>query len=120
MLATASGRDIPIADKEPRDRVLCLQVGLAIGLGCSAASAAEMERLVVVEHATTDVMTDTGAMGDTVGDILTFANEVYDETNAKIVGTNNGWCVRTVVRKVRECFWTLSLANGQITVEGPR
>lgn len=100
-------------------RALCLPVSLAIVLGGSVASAAEMDRLVVVEHATTDATTDTGAMGDTAGDVLTFANKVYDESNAKMVGTDNGWCVRTVVGTVYECFWILSLADGQITVEGP-
>jgi hypothetical protein len=72
-----------------------------------------------VERATTDAVTDTGAAGDSAGDILTFANEVFDEHNAEKVGTDNGWCVRTVAGKAWECFWTLSLADGQITVEGP-
>ena len=36
-----------------------------------------------------------------------------------MLGTDNGWCVRTVVGKAWECFWTMSLADGQITVEGP-
>jgi hypothetical protein len=78
-----------------------------------------MEKVAVVEHAATDAVTDTGEKGDTVGDVLTFANEVFDEANAKKVGDDNGWCVRTVVGKAWECFWTLSLADGQITVEGP-
>ncbi|GIK66947.1 MAG: hypothetical protein BroJett018_47410 [Chloroflexota bacterium] len=73
----------------------------------------------VVEHADTDVVTDTGAEGDSVGDILTFANEVYDENDAELVGSDNGYCVRTVVGAAWECFWTLTLADGQITVEGP-
>jgi len=83
------------------------------------ASADVMEKVAVVEHAATDLVTDTGEKGDTVGDILTFANEVFDEPNAKKVGDDNGWCVRTAVGKAWECFWTLSLADGQITVEGP-
>ena len=93
----------------------CLGVGLLAGL----ASAAEMEKLTVVERATTDVVTDTGAEGDSVGDILTFANEVYDESNATRVGQDNGWCMRTAVGKAWECFWTLTLDQGQITVAGP-
>jgi allene oxide cyclase len=99
-------------------RTACL-LGLVTGMGAVAASAADMERLALVERAATDVVTDTGASGDTVGDILTFANEVYDEANATMLGTDNGWCVRTVVGKAWECFWTMSLADGQITVEGP-
>jgi len=34
-------------------------------------------------------------------------------------GPSQGMCVRTVPGKAWECFWTLSLASGQITVEGP-
>ena len=90
----------------------------AAAIGCSAASASAAA-LTVVEHATTDAVTDTGASGDSAGDILTFANEVFDAGNATSVGADNGWCVRTVPGKAWECFWTLSLKDGQITVEGP-
>src|SRR4051794_41379546 len=72
--------------------------------------------LTVIEHATTDATTDTG---DTAGDILTFANEVFDRADAHAVGTDQGYCVRVVAGKSYECNWTTSLAGGQITVEGP-
>ena len=75
--------------------------------------------LKLVERATTDAVTDLGAKDDSAGDVLTFANEVYDEKNANKVGDDNGWCIRTVAGKAWECFWTLTLADGQITVEGP-
>ena len=69
--------------------------------------------LTVIEHAT------TGATGDTAGDILTFANQVFDRGDAHVVGTDQGYCVRIVAGKSYECNWTTSLAGGQITVEGP-
>lgn len=75
--------------------------------------------LKLVERATSDAVTDLGAKDDSAGDLLTFANQIYDEANAKQVGSDNGWCIRTVPGKAWECFWTLSLADGQITVEGP-
>ena len=75
--------------------------------------------ITVIEHATTDTTTDTGAQGDSVGDILTFANEVYDADDKNKVGSDQGICFRTLVGKAWECFWTLSLDKGQITVEGP-
>jgi len=81
--------------------------------------AAADETITLVERATTDTVVDTGPKGDSVGDILPFANEVYDEANAKLVGHDNGWCVRTVVGKAWECIWTLTLEKGQITAEGP-
>src|SRR3954470_22903263 len=75
--------------------------------------------ITVVEHATTDTTTDTGAKDDSVGDILTFANDVFDSRDAKKVGTDNGYCLRTVKGAAYECNWTTFLAGGQITVEGP-
>jgi hypothetical protein len=73
----------------------------------------------VVERAVNDTVTDLGPEGDSVGDILTFANEVYDEANAEKVGSDNGYCIRTVVGAAWECNWTITLADGQIVVEGP-
>jgi allene oxide cyclase len=75
--------------------------------------------ITVIEHATTDTTTDTGAEGDSVGDILTFANDVFDANDATKVGTDNGYCLRTVKGAAYECNWTTLLAGGQITVEGP-
>ena len=82
-----------------------------------AASAAE--RIQLVEHADTDAVLDLGAKGDSVGDLLTFANPVYDATNKTKLGTDQGYCVRVSVGKSWECFWTLVLKDGEITVEGP-
>ena len=76
-------------------------------------------QLMLVERETSGAVTDVGAKGDSVGDILTFANKVYDQSNKTEVGHDNGWCVRTVVGQTWECFWTLILDKGQITVEGP-
>ncbi len=91
----------------------------AFGSALLADRAAADETLALVEHATSDTVTDTGAKGDSVGDILTFANDVFDKDNAGKVGSDNGWCARTVVGKAWECIWTVTLAEGQITVEGP-
>lgn len=94
-------------------------VGVLLFVGAAKLHEGDVTTLAVVERATTDVVTDTGEAGDTVGDILTFANEVYDETNENVIGSDNGYCVRTVVGAAWECFWTLTLDDGQITVEGP-
>ncbi len=75
--------------------------------------------LTAVEHADTDAVADTGEKGDTVGDVLTFANKVYDEKNEKEVGSDNGYCLRTAVGSAWECNWTLMLADGSVVVEGP-
>ena len=80
---------------------------------------ARSRTIAVIEHATTDTTTNTGASGDSVGDILTFANDVFDAADATKVGTDNGYCLRTVKGAAFECNWTTFLAGGQITVEGP-
>jgi len=75
--------------------------------------------ITVIEHATTDTTTDTGAAGDSAGDVLTFANEVFDRKDEKKVGTDQGYCIRVVPGASYECNFTTLLAGGQIVVEGP-
>ena len=99
-------------------RPLCI-VPIAAACLVVAGPAAASEQIEMVERATTDAVTDTGAKGDSAGDILTFANEVFDAEDKNKIGTNQGVCFRTMVGKAWECFWTVSLDKGQITVEGP-
>lgn len=75
--------------------------------------------LVFVERATSDTTIDLGPDGESLGDVLAFANEVYDETNTTLAGTDQGWCVLTRPGDAYECSWTLTLGDGQIMVQGP-
>jgi hypothetical protein len=77
------------------------------------------ETIKLVERPINETTVDLGAKGDSVGDLLTFANPVYDAANKAQVGTDQGYCVRVAVGKSWECIWTLILKSGQITVEGP-
>jgi allene oxide cyclase len=72
----------------------------------------------VIEHATTDAVTN-GTAGDDAGNVLTFANDVFNAADAAKVGSDQGYCVRIVVPRSWECNWTTFLPGGQITVEGP-
>jgi hypothetical protein len=72
----------------------------------------------VIEHATSDAVTN-GSAGDAAGNVLTFANGVFDAADKTKVGSDQGYCVRIVVGKTWECNWTTFLPGGQITVEGP-
>jgi allene oxide cyclase len=85
----------------------------------AAVPALAAEKIQLVEHADTDATLDLGAKGDSVGDLLTFANPVYDAANKTQVGSDQGYCVRVIAGKSWECFWTLRLKEGQITIEGP-
>jgi hypothetical protein len=96
----------------------------ALALGLAAASAAsgitDPVSITVVEHATTDKVVDVGKKGDSTGDILTFHNDVYDEADTAKVGTDQGQCTRMSPKQgTWECWWTTSLEDGQITIEGP-
>jgi hypothetical protein len=93
--------------------VVLAATALAAGTGANGST------IRVVERATTDAVTETGKKGDSPGDLLTFANKVYDSANAKAVGDDDGWCIRTVAGKSWECAWTTTLAGGQIMVAGP-
>lgn len=72
----------------------------------------------VIEHATSDAVTN-GSAADAAGNLLTFANDVFDSADKNKVGSNQGYCVRIVVGKTWECNLTTFLPGGQITVEGP-
>jgi allene oxide cyclase len=77
------------------------------------------EQIKVVERPVGETTVDLGAKGDSIGDLLVFANGIFDSANKTKIGSDQGYCVRTVVGKSWECFWTLTLKAGQITVEGP-
>jgi allene oxide cyclase len=77
------------------------------------------EQIKVVERPVGETTVDLGAKGDSVGDLLVFANGIFDPANKTQIGSDQGFCVRTIVGKSWECMWTLTLKAGQITVEGP-
>ena len=93
--------------------------GILIAAALCAATPLAAAPMRLVEHATTDQTAHIGKDADNRGDILTFANDIYDAANKTKVGTDQGYCVRIIVGTSFECIWTLSLAAGQITVEGP-
>lgn len=94
-------------------------LALVIGFS-SAAMGSSKQTIKVIEHATSDSTVDIGAKGDSEGDILWFANDVYDPTDKDVVGHDQGECFRTsVANGAWECQWTTFLKDGQITVEGP-
>jgi allene oxide cyclase len=108
-----------------RRRALFGAVVAVFVLGVTAISIAgskitEPMRITVVEHADTDTVTDTGEVGDTAGDLLTFANPVYNAANTTQIGRDQGDCVRIDPDAGKwECRWMTWIGGGAITVEGP-
>jgi allene oxide cyclase len=112
--------------------VLCSTFALLVGLCCGfavafalrlspMASANETHTVHVVEHTITDTVQEFHPPDMSLGDILGFHNPVFDATDTKQVGNDNGQCTRTVAtgKTEWECFWTVQLSGGNITVEGP-
>ena len=67
------------------------------------------ERIALLERPTNETTVHTSKAGtDAVGDILSFANPVFDAANKQQVASDQGFCVRTVAGKSWECMWTLS------------
>jgi len=98
---------------------LAISISLSTLLAAPALAADKHLRLVFVERATTDTTNHVGKGDDNTGDILTFANDVFDAKDQKKVGTDQGYCIRVVPGKAFECQWTLTTPQGQLTVEGP-
>jgi allene oxide cyclase len=94
-------------------------LALVVSMVSVSAAGPNVTRLVVVERATTDTVVDLTTNGDSTGDLLTFHNELFDESNDDLVGTDQGECVRIEVGVSWECRWINVLEDGSITVEGP-
>ena len=110
--------------------VLALAVAVAAGVALAAGSGGSGhgpkkqgkhgDAIHVIEHATTDLVSNhADGAADSVGDVLTFTNDVFDESNSAKIGHDQGYCVRLIVGESWECVWTTFLGRGQITVEGP-
>jgi hypothetical protein len=79
----------------------------------------QVRTIHLVERAASDATVDNEPPGDSAGDVLTFANLLFDATNTTQVGTDQGYCVRVVPGQSYECTWTAFLSEGQLTVSGP-
>jgi len=92
---------------------------IAISIVSAASAGPNVTRMHVVERATTDTVVDLTTNGDSTGDLLTFHNDLYDDRDRQIVGSDQGECVRIEVGVSWECRWVNTFDNGSITVEGP-
>jgi len=94
---------------------------MAVVIGLAAGSAEAGETLNFVERVTngeTLLHRDRNNQ-DALGDLIVFSNTLYTSDNRQPLGTDQGYCVRVVVGKSWECFWTVQLADGQIMSHGP-
>jgi hypothetical protein len=104
--------------------VVLITAAFVLGSRFNAAPAAASQsegamgkRFSVIEHAK-PTQFDIGTPGASVGDVGVFSNDLYDADNAKVVGTDQGWCVTTVVGQRTECVASFIFVDGSITTAG--
>ncbi|MCP3140819.1 dirigent protein [Pyxidicoccus xibeiensis] len=88
-------------------------------LGCSSAHAEETNTLFTIADARSGIASpvDLGAPGDSPGDMFVFDQPLLNEAR-ETIGSNSGYCIRTLPGQFSECQWTLTMADGTITVAG--
>ncbi|WP_239469775.1 allene oxide cyclase barrel-like domain-containing protein [Archangium violaceum] len=89
-------------------------------LGCvENAHAEESWTLTTIADARSGIASpvDVGAPGDSPGDMFVFDQPLLNAEKENI-GSNSGYCIRTLPGQFSECQWTLTMADGTITVAG--
>ena len=76
------------------------------------------EQIKLVERPINETTVHIGAKADGPGDVLSFANPLFDAANKMQIGSDQGYCVRTAVGKSWQCNWTNQLKDGTIIVTG--
>ena len=100
--------------------IILMAVFTAPVLGCTNNGPAEEAwTLNTIADARSGIATpvDLGPPGDSPGDMFVFDQPLLNEARENI-GSNSGYCVRTLPGQFSECQWTLTMANGTITVAG--
>ena len=78
----------------------------------------DVTRLHVIDHSSREAFLDVPPAADSLGDQFYFNDPVFNASNTKQIGTDQGICFRMEVGKDYECHWTTYLPGGQLTVEG--
>jgi hypothetical protein len=88
-------------------------------LGCNSAQAEDTTTLTTIADARSGIATpvDLGPTGDSPGDMFVFDQPLLNAAGQNI-GSNSGYCIRTLPGQFSECQWTLTMADGTITVAG--
>jgi allene oxide cyclase len=78
-----------------------------------------LTQLTVIEHAITDFQVDAGEPGNSLGDLVASANELFDETDTTKIGEDRGHCILVEVNVTYHCTATMLLQEGSIAIAGP-
>jgi allene oxide cyclase len=104
-------------------RPAALAVGLAAmaaaGAGATSGGSAQTPRTFdVVERTTAVQFVDAAPAGDSLGDTVIAASDLFGASNRRI-GTAHWTCVRTNVGRLRQCTLSYFFARGMLALQGP-
>jgi hypothetical protein len=103
-------------------KLVLIAVFAVLMVGCGnaqAQDATETWTLTTIADARSGIASpvDLGAPGDSPGDMFVFDQPLLNEARQNI-GSNSGFCVRTLPGQFSECQWTLTMTDGSVTVAG--
>ncbi len=93
-------------------------LGVAAATGGAADRTGGARTFDVVERTTAVQFVDAAPAGDSLGDSVIGASDLFDARDRKI-GTSHWTCVRTNLASQRHCTLTYFLARGFLTLQGP-
>ena len=97
---------------------MSVRFSIATAAALLALPALAAEQIKVVERPVNETTVHIGAKADAPGDILSFANPLFEPSNKLQIGADQGFCIRTTVGKSWQCNWTNQLKDGTIIVNG--
>jgi allene oxide cyclase len=93
---------------------------LLIPVGSSAKPKPKVKTIEAFAVVDSAFPTDVGPAGDSLGDTIVFTQKLYsDQTKSRQIGTDEAFCVRTVVGEHQLCTGIFYLHGGSITITGP-
>ena len=101
--------------------IAAISVGLLVTAGTAGASKDRTKTKKFNAYAVVDSATnvDNAPAGDSQGDIITFTQALYtDSTKTKQIGTDEVYCVRTIVDTSRVCTGIIHIKGGELMVTG--
>ena len=109
----------------PRKPLLIATVALAaaallVPIGSSARPKPKVKTIEAFAVVDSAFPMDVGAAGESLGDTLVFTQKLYsDQTKSRQIGTDEAYCVRTVVGAHQLCTGIFYLHGGSIAITGP-
>ena len=106
-------------------RFLTVLAALSVGLLVAAGPAEAAKHKPKVKKFSAYAVVDSGTnldnepAGDSQGDIITFTQALYtDSTKTKQIGTDEVYCVRTIVDTSRVCTGIFHIRGGELMITG--